>query len=374
MSGKKTIVVKIGTSSLTEKSGALSISRLRALTFQIADLHDAGHQVVLVTSAAIAAGYGLLGYKERPKSVSAKQASAAVGQGLLMEEYTRALSERGIVAAQLLLTRDDFKDRRRYTNAHNALEVLLSRGAVPIINENDCVSIAELKLGDNDMLSAQVAAMLHADLLILATDTAGLYTANPRTDPAAKQIPLVDKITPELEALAGGAGTQNGTGGMATKVRGAKLATSAGVSVVICSSGEPDVFRKAADGTAGGTYFTPQRSMKTRLQWMAFYAPVMGSIYIDAGASDALVRQGRSLLPAGVRRMEGEFKSGDLVEVFLTKDGRRLGRGLVNYSAQELMSVMGLPTSETEKLFPGRKPEVIHRDDWVAEAEEESLE
>ena len=188
---KKTVVVKIGTSSLTEKSGRLDVNRLRALTGQIASLRDAGNQVILVTSAAIAAGYSLLGYQERPVSVPAKQASAAVGQGLLMEEYTRCLHERGYVAAQILLTRADFSDRRRYHNAFSALEVLLSRGAVPIINENDTVSIAELKLGDNDMLSAQVAAMVHADLLVLLTDTDGLYTADPRSDPDAKHIPYV---------------------------------------------------------------------------------------------------------------------------------------------------------------------------------------
>ena len=230
MAGKKTIVVKIGTSSLTEKSGRLSPERLRALTAQVADLRDEGHQVVMVTSAAIAAGYTLLGYHKRPVAVAAKQACAAVGQGLLMEEYTRALQERGYVAAQLLLTRDDFRDRRRYHNAFSALEVLLARGAVPIINENDTVSIAELKLGDNDMLSAQVAAMLHADLLVLLTDTDGLYTADPRTEPAAEHIDAVERVTPELEALAGGAGSANGTGGMATKVEGAKLASGAGWS------------------------------------------------------------------------------------------------------------------------------------------------
>ena len=235
---KKTVVVKIGTSSLTEKSGRLDVSRLRALTGQLAGLRDAGNQVILVTSAAIAAGYSLLGYQERPVSVPAKQASAAVGQGLLMEEYTRCLHERGYVAAQILLTRADFSDRRRYHNAFSALEVLLSRGAIPIINENDTVSIAELKLGDNDMLSAQVAAMVHADLLVLLTDTDGLYTADPRNDPDAKHIPYVERVTPEIEALATGAGTANGTGGMATKVEGAKLATGAGVPVVICSSRE----------------------------------------------------------------------------------------------------------------------------------------
>jgi glutamate 5-kinase len=372
MGGRKTIVVKIGTSSLTSGSGSLEPERLRALAGQIADLRDSGHLVILVTSGAIAAGYALLGYRERPASVAARQASAAVGQGLLMEEYTRTLAARGIVAAQLLLTRDDFRDRRRYHNAWSALEVLLTRGAVPIINENDTVSIAELKLGDNDMLSAQVAAMVHADLLILATDTDGLYTADPRSDSSAEHIPLVEHITPELEAAAGGAGTKNGTGGMATKVAAAKLATNAGVEVVICRSHEAHIFEKAAAGTAKGTYFKPQKGMKTRLQWMAYYAPVSGKVFIDPGAAEALCKNGRSLLPAGIKSVDGDFKAGDIVEVLQTDSKRCLGRGIVNYDTGELRTVLGLPTAEVEKRYPGRRPEAIHRDDWVYDNDEEA--
>jgi glutamate 5-kinase len=372
MSGKKTVVVKIGTSSLTSSSGALAPDRLRALTAQIADLRDAGHPVILVTSGAIAAGYSLLGYHERPASVAARQASAAVGQGLLMEEYTRALANRGIVAAQLLLTRADFNDKRRYTNAWSALEVLLSRGAIPIINENDTVSIAELKLGDNDMLSAQVAAMVHADLLILATDTDGLYTADPRRDENAEHIREVERVTPELFAMAGGSGTKNGSGGMTTKLAAARLATSAGVAAVICSSREENVLMKAVSGTAKGTYFKPQKGMKTRLQWMAFYAPTSGSLFIDSGAAEALCNNGRSLLPAGIKSAEGDFCADDIVEVFLTDSTRRLGRGVVNYDIGELREIMGLPTAEAAKRFPGRRPEAIHRDDWVYENEEEA--
>lgn len=362
---KKTVVVKIGTSSLTEKSGKLDVSRLRALTEQVADLRDAGDQVIMVTSAAIAAGYSLLGYRERPVSVPAKQASAAVGQGLLMEEYTRALASRGYVAAQLLLTRDDFRDRRRYHNAFSALEVLLSRGAVPIINENDTVSIAELKLGDNDMLSAQVAAMVHADTLVLLTDTDGLYTADPRSDPSAEHIPYVERVTPEIEALATGAGTANGTGGMATKVEGAKLASGAGVSVVICSSREENSLVKAVDGKAKGTYFKAGSGMKTRLQWMAYYAPTAGNVYVDSGAAEALTEKGRSLLPAGVRAVEGDFAAGDVVKVYRSGTDICIGRGTVNYSAAELREIMGLTTGKAAARFPGRPSEVIHQNNYA---------
>lgn len=366
MGEKKTIVIKIGTSSLTEKTGRLALEKLSTLTGQIADLHAAGHQVILVTSGAIAAGYALLGYQTRPASVQAKQASAAVGQGLLMEEYTRCLAKRGIVAAQLLLTRDDFRDKRRYTNAFNALKILMNRGAVPVVNENDTVSIAELKLGDNDKLSAQVAAMVHADLLILVTDTDGLYTADPRSDRSAERIPLVERIGPEIEALAGGAGNPNGTGGMSTKVAGAKLATNAGVAVVICRASDENVLAKAVDGTANGTYFTPQKGMKTRLQWMAYYAPTKGGVIIDAGAAQALCRDGRSLLPAGVKAVEGTFSAGDIVEVY-GQEGVRLGRGVANFGAEELRSLLGFPSAEVEKRFPGRRPDAIHRDDWVCD-------
>ena len=362
---RKTIVVKIGTSSLTEKSGRLDIARLRALTAQVARLRDAGHQVIMVTSAAIAAGYSLLGYRERPVSVPAKQASAAVGQGLLMEEYARCLSEHGYVAAQILLTRADFSDRRRYHNAFSALEVLLSRGAVPIINENDTVSIAELKLGDNDMLSAQVAAMMHADLLCLLTDMDGLYTADPRTRPDAERIPYVERVTPELERLATGAGTANGTGGMATKLEGAKLASGAGVAVVICSSREPDVLAKAVEGTARGTYFKAGSGMKTRLQWMAFYAPTRGNVYIDSGAADALCSRGRSLLPAGVRAVEGDFAAGDVVKVYKSGTDCCLGRGTVNYSAAELREIRGLTSAAAAARYPDRPAEVIHQDNYA---------
>ena len=362
---RKTIVVKIGTSSLTEKSGRLDIGRLRALTSQVADLRDAGHQVIMVTSAAIAAGYALLGYQERPVSVPAKQASAAVGQGLLMEEYTRCLAERGYVAAQLLLTRADFSDRRRYHNAFSALEVLLARGAVPIINENDTVSIAELKLGDNDMLSAQVAAMVHADLLCLLTDTDGLYTADPRSNPDAQHIPYVERVTPDIETLAAGAGSANGTGGMATKVEGAKLASGAGVSVVICRSRDEEVLARALAGTVRGTYFKAGAGMKTRLQWMAFYAPTRGNIYIDAGAADALGKRGRSLLPAGVRAVEGDFAAGEVVKIYQSGTDSCLGRGTVNYSSAELREIAGLTTAKAAARFPGRPPEVIHQDNYA---------
>lgn len=358
---KKLIVVKVGTSSLTEKDGRMSPEKAGDVIRQICDLRDEGHRVVLVSSGAIAAGFHSLGYTTRPQTIAAKQASAAVGQGLLLEEYTSRLESRGYVGAQILLTRDDFADKRRYTNAFNALEILIKRGAVPIINENDTIAVDELKLGDNDTLASQVAAMLHADLLILLTDVAGLYTGNPTTDPEAKRIPVVERITPEIRALAGDAGSHVGTGGMITKIRGATLATKAGVPVFICSSKNADSIKQAVSGEAEGTLFKAEDSLKTKLQWMAFYSQSAGNLYIDRGAADAVTQHGRSLLPAGIRAVEGDFKAGDVVKVYLSESHEYLGLGIVNYSREELLRMIELCESGRGSNFA----EAIHHDNWV---------
>ncbi|HGZ3707166.1 TPA: glutamate 5-kinase, partial [Streptococcus pneumoniae] len=236
----KRIVFKVGTSSLTNEDGSLSRSKVKDITQQLAMLHEAGHELILVSSGAIAAGFGALGFKKRPTKIADKQASAAVGQGLLLEEYTTNLLLRQIVSAQILLTQDDFVDKRRYKNAHQALSVLLNRGAIPIINENDSVVIDELKVGDNDTLSAQVAAMVQADLLVFLTDVDGLYTGNPNSDPRAKRLERIETINREIIDMAGGAGSSNGTGGMLTKIKAATIATESGVPVYICSSLKSD--------------------------------------------------------------------------------------------------------------------------------------
>ncbi len=337
---RKLFIIKIGTSSLTLSGGDIDREKISEIVRQISDLRDMGHDAVVVTSGSIAAGFRALGYSSRPSSVPAKQASAAVGQGLLMEEYTRFFAERGYVTAQVLLTRGDFMDKRRYKNAFSALEILLSRGAVPIINENDTIAIEELHLGDNDTLASQVAAMLHGDKLIFLTDIDGLYTKNPAKYSDAEHISEVERITPEIEALAGGAGSANGTGGMITKIRGARLATRAGVPVFICSSAEPDIIVRAAVGDAKGTLFKTDGSLKTRLQWMAFYAPPKGNIFIDRGASDALVKGDKSLLPAGITAVEGDFHEGDVVRVLASESHETLGRGIVEFSRDELAEML----------------------------------
>lgn len=351
---KKLIVVKIGTSSLTGESGDIDREKISDVVRQAADLKDAGHHVVLVTSGAIGAGFRALGYSSRPTSVQAKQASAAVGQSLLMEEYGRFFSSRGYVCAQLLLTRNDFIDKRRYNNAFNSMEVLLGRGAIPIINENDTIAVEELKVGDNDTLSAQVAAMLHSDLLIFLTDIDGLYDKNPAKSADARRIERVAVIDSKIEALAGDAGSKNGTGGMITKIKGARLATSAGVPVFICSSGEKDSIVKAVEGNARGTMFEANGKLKTRLQWLAFYAPAKGAVYVDKGAAKALTEDFKSLLPAGIARMEGDFGRGDIVEIYADSDGERIGRGIADFSKEEIEKAIENPA--------GKSSAAIHKD------------
>ena len=356
---KQIIVVKIGTSSLTREDGSLNPEQIGNITSQLARLSQEGHRIILVSSGAVAAGFRRLGFHKRPTRIADKQAAAAVGQGLLMEEYTREFQQYQIPCAQILLNRSDFEDRRRYKNIFSSISVLLNRGAVPIINENDTIAIEELKLGDNDTLSAQVAAMMHADLLILLTDIDGLYTANPAKDETATHIDVVETVTDELIRRAGGAGSSNGTGGMRTKLTAARLASKAGVPVFICSSREKDSLLGAVQGTAQGTYFkAPLRNMRTRLQWMAFYAQSMGNLYVDEGAADALQKYKKSLLPKGIAAMEGDFQKGDVVSVFRRGSHEYLGKGIINYSRQELQTL----TREN-----GSQTEAINRDNWIGE-------
>ena len=355
----RTIVIKIGTSSLTEHDGSLSHAKVGELVRQICLLKDRGDSIVIVTSGSIAAGFRRLGHTQRPKAIAAKQASAAVGQGLLMEEYTRGLMERGYVGAQILLTRGDFTDKRRYDNVFNALMELLKCGAVPIINENDTTSIEELRFGDNDTLSAQVAAMIHADMLLLLTDIAGLYTADPRRDPTAEHIPYVEAVTARIEALGGDAASSLSSGGMRSKISAAALAAASGVPVFISSSGEEDAVIRGVDRLSKGTYFAAGKThLKTRQQWMAFYTQGKGRLYIDSGAAKALTQGGKSLLPSGIVAIEGEFVKGDVVDVY-SSENVFLGRGICGYDKPSLAAVKGRHTG-------GRQTVAVHRNDWVS--------
>ena len=354
----KRIVFKVGTSSLTHEDGSLSRSKVKAITQQLSMLHEADHEIILVSSGAVATGFGPLGFKKRPTKIADKQAAAAVGQGLLLEEYTTNLLMRRIVSAQILLTQDDFVDKRRYKNAHQALTVLLNRGAIPIINENDSVVIDELKVGDNDTLSAQVAAMVQADLLVLLTDVDGLYTGNPNTDQKAKRLEKIEVINREIIDMAGGAGSSNGTGGMLTKIKAATIATESGVPVYICSSLKPDALIEAAEETNDGSYFVSQeKGLRTQKQWLAFYATSQGSIWVDRGASTALSEQGKSLLVSGISKMSGHFSYDDIVTVYEKDTERILGKGRVRFGQSAL-----------QDMLKANKPKgvVIHRDHWIS--------
>lgn len=354
---KKLIVIKVGTSSLTDENGKLDLGKIRNITDQLSSLHRDGHRLVLVTSGAIAAGYGKLGFSSRPSSIPDKQASAAVGQGLLMEIYSELFSENDIVCGQILLNKDDFADRVRYSNAFNSLEVLLSRRAIPVINENDAVSVDEIRIGDNDTLSAQVAAMVHADLLVMVSDIDGLYTADPSTDPDASKIETVSYISPELLSSAAGSSSMNGTGGMITKLRGALIAASAGVETVLTSYSEEDSIIRSVNGTSSCTRFLPsEHRLNVRRQWVAFYGISKGNIYIDDNAQDALIKRKASLLSGGIVAAEGDFLPGDITEVFSMGDHRYIGRGISEFSRNELIKLISERTaSET----------VINRNNFV---------
>jgi glutamate 5-kinase len=360
------LVVKIGSSSLTGPEGGLNRAAIAFFAAEIADLRRSGCEVLLVTSGAVAAGFRSIGYPVRPKLLHEKQAAAAVGQAMLMQAYQEAFAEHQITAAQILLTRTDFCSRRAMNNAIMTVEELLRQGAVPVFNENDTVSVDELKFGDNDTLSALVANLLKASRLLVLTDMDGLYSGDPRKYPNAVRYQQVEEITPEIYAIAGGAGSSVGTGGMRSKIDAAKIATRGGVPVFVGKVSEAGDLRLAAEGQGKGTYFaTTLSSLPVKKQWLGFMSTPLGSLYVDAGAVEALLNGGHSLLPVGVKRTEGSFHAGDVVEV-LGPDARLLGRGIVNYDDTQLRSIEGLPSSQVvSKLGEVHRLEVIHRDEWI---------
>lgn len=360
------VVVKVGSSTITDERGRIDAAALDALVAQIAAVRQAGHQVVLVSSGAIAAGLDALAFDGRPSSVPELQATASVGQGLLMQRYAELFSRRALVAGQVLLTQDDITQRAQYLNARNALKALLDHGVVPVINENDATAVEEIRLGDNDTLAALVAILVKADLLVMLTDTEGLYAADPRHHEASRLIDRVETITPEIERAAGGAGTARGSGGMQTKIAAAHIATSARCAVVIAHGGRPDVLVDAVADIPVGTYFAAQaRPLSARKLWIAFARQVRGSIVVDDGACDAICLRGRSLLAAGVVGVHGRFAAGDAVTI-AGMSGTVLGRGLTNFSAHELEEVKGLRTDQVERRLPDRESyEVVHRDSLV---------
>jgi len=363
---KQRVVVKIGSSSLMNEDGELSKEKINHYVKMMIRLKDEGHEVILVTSGAVAAGFRLLGYPTRPTTIDGKQAAAAVGQGLLIQEYTEAFRNYNYTAAQILLTRNDFSNRKQYNNAYNAFTVLLKKEVVPIINENDTVAIDELTFGDNDRLSALVAGLIHADTLIILTDTDGLYDSNPKINPKANKFTNIEEITPDIEALASGAGSSYGTGGMSSKVQAAKLALSLGVHVYIGLGKSEEDLLNIILGNGTGTYFghPTLHTLKKKKQWIAFHSDVNGKIMVDDGAANALVKGGKSLLPAGVKKIVSHFYAGNVVEVCNNK-GLVIGKGVVNYSSFQLEEVMGDSLDSAKKQVNVDRAEVIHRDEWI---------
>lgn len=353
------IVVKIGTASLVGAGGKPDEQRLARLCDQIADLRRSGFHAALVSSGAIAAGLGPLGISARPNDIPSLQAAAAVGQGRLLESYARLLAARDLVVAQLLLTRYDFMHRQQYLNARNTLERLFELGAVPVVNENDTIAVDEIRFGDNDLLAALVANLARAKLLLLLTDAAGLHSADPRRNPDAPVIDEVERITPELERAAGGRGSDLASGGMASKIAAAWVATFSGVGVVVADASDENVLERVCRGEALGTYFHPHphRASARRL-WIAFGQPPRGTIVVDEGAHIAMTERKSSLLPVGVLEVRGRFVSGNTVDI-ATRGGRVFARGLVRYDSQELEEARGRSTAE----FAGK--EVIHRDQLI---------
>jgi glutamate 5-kinase len=354
------IVVKIGSSSLTTAAGGLDRALVQALVDALAGV---AAEVVLVSSGAIAAGLAPLGLRARPRDLATQQAAASVGQGLLMQAYTDAFAGHAITVGQVLLTVDDVTRRLHYRNAYNTLRRLLDLGAVPIVNENDTVATHEIRFGDNDRLAALVAALVQADALVLLSDVDALYTGHP-AKPSSVLIPLIEPGDPLVGVDASGAGGAGvGTGGMVTKLEAARIATGAGIAVVLTSASSAAA---ALAGEAVGTLFrpasTPQRS---RLFWLAYATSHRGRLHLDAGAVTAVVRRHASLLPAGITGVDGRFAAGDPVDL-VDVDGHSVARGLVNYDAIELPTLLGRSTVELAAEFgPGYEKEVVHRDDLV---------
>lgn len=362
----KRIVVKVGTSTITYPTGKMNLGRMEKLVRELTDLANQGREIVLVTSGAIAVGMDRMGKKKRPRSIPQRQVLAAVGQGALMHAYGSLFAAYGRMAGQVLLTKENSRRHHQYTNSRNALKAMLAMGVLPVVNENDAVAVDEVKIGDNDTLSATVATLVDADVLIILSDVDGLYTANPATDKKAHLIPEVREITLDIEKLAGGTGSAAGTGGMRTKIEAAKIATRSGVTMVIASGEEDGVIRTVLNGEAVGTLFPAREEhLKARKSWLAFGRNIAGDLVVDDGCAAAMLTGGKSLLAAGLVSVEGEFAAKSTVRV-LNREGREIARGIVNYDAVSLRRIAGRHTDEIAAVLAAPVfSEVIHRDNMV---------
>ncbi len=360
------VVVKVGTSTLTASSGRLCPPRMVDLVRQVAALRERGVEVVLVSSGAQQAGRERLGYPKENKTIPFKQMLAAVGQGRLMHLWEQYFDLYDVVVAQVLLTREDVEDRKRYLNVRDTFESLIQRGIVPVVNENDAVATDEIKVGDNDNLSALVANLIEADLLILLTDTDGLFTADPGLDPAARFLEQVDCIDQSVYDLAGGSQSGMGTGGMFTKIAAAEIATRCGAEVIIANGGREHALLDAWSAEGPATHFPAQVSRaEGRKRWLLAQTQPSGSVVVDDGAAQAILHGGRSLLPVGIRQVVGAFERGALVSVHTQAD-QEIGRGLCNYGSADLERILGQHSADiADVLGYDYGPEFIHRNNMV---------
>ncbi|WP_440865514.1 glutamate 5-kinase [Symbiopectobacterium purcellii] len=365
MSGSQTLVVKLGTSVLTGGSRRLNRAHIVELVRQCAQQHAAGHRIVIVTSGAIAAGREHLGYPELPATIATKQLLAAVGQSRLIQLWEQLFSIYGIHIGQMLLTRADLEDRERFLNARDTLRALLDNRIVPVINENDAVATAEIKVGDNDNLSALAAILADADKLLLLTDQAGLFTADPRSNPEAELIREVEGITDELRLIAGGSVSGLGTGGMSTKLQAADVACRAGIYVIIAAGNRADVIGDVIGNVSVGTRFhAVEAPLESRKHWI-FGAPPAGEITIDDGALSAIVERGSSLLPKGIREVKGNFSRGEVIRV-CTLSGRDLAHAVTRYNSDALRMIAGHHSQQIADILGYEYGQVaVHRDDMI---------
>ena len=371
LSAGQRIVVKVGSGVLT-KDNRLNLASITSITDQICALHNRGIQVILVSSGAMAAGVTKLGLPARPSETPKRQAVAAIGQADLIKEWERSLEHCGQKVAQILLTRGDLCDRVRYLNARNTINTLLEWQILPIINENDTVAVKSLQFGDNDNLGAMITLLLGADLMINLTDIGGLYDKDPRVHGDARLLKQVSSMGKHIDDMAGKIAGPLGTGGMGTKITAARKLTSAGIPMIIASGLTPNILINIFNNDYIGTYFVPrEEKLNSRKNWIGLTLQAKGKITIDPGAQQAVLKQGKSLLPSGITRVENYFDVGDPVE-FLNEDKKRLGMGLVNYNAADILKIMGCKTSQIKDRLGFRSyDEVIHRDNLVITADPE---
>jgi glutamate 5-kinase len=361
------VVIKVGSNVATDEAGGIREEVVASIVAQAAELHKAGTDVVLVTSGAIARGIQMLGLPGRPAAMAELQASSAVGQGQVYAAYDRLFGAHEIATGQILLTANDFSSRATYVNAKATLRKLLDWHVVPVINENDTTATDEITFGDNDFLAAQVAILVEARRLVLATDIDALYTADPNKDPSAERVGRVDDFA-VLDALAiGGSASAVGSGGMRSKVRAAEIATAGGIEVAVCSGRKDGAIARAAAGNADeGTHFSPHPQPQSSFKlWIRYAKEASGALAVDPGAARALTEQGTSLLPVGIAEVSGDFQAGDAVEVFSGGAEAPIGKGIVNYSADELRRIKGLKSEEVQQLMPHATDEAVHRDNLV---------